>query len=460
MLKGPEGFKVCYALRLEFSTTNNVAEYEALINGMMITVEVGATDLEVNSNSQLVIGQITRAYQAKDPTMQRYLAKVKAIEAELRGREIAIRYQRIPQEENEEADLLSRLSKEELEQLPDERERYNEVGEGRNWMTPYLDYLEKGKLPEDKAEAKKIAARAANYQAIRGTLYRRGKSSPWLRCVSPEEAIRVMEEIHQGVCGAHEGAGTLANKIFRQGYYWPTVKKEAEEFVRRYDKKFVVVAVEYFSKWPEAEAIPTITARKMIDFVWGNIICRFGIPRVLISDNGRQFDCKTFKEFTVNMGIWHKFSSVAHPQTNGQTKVTNRAILQGLKKRLDGAKENWADELNSILESTNDDKLRSNLDALEEVREEAQVRTAAYQHRAARYYNQRVRERSLKVGDLALRNLEATGKRAAVGKLAPTWEGPFRITKVVKPGVYRIEDLQGNPEPHAWNIQHLKRYFL
>ncbi|XP_043809781.1 uncharacterized protein LOC122723091 [Manihot esculenta] len=71
-------------------------------------------------------------------------------------------------------------------------------------------------------------------------------------------------------------------------------------------------------------------------------------------------------------------------------------------------------------ENTNDDKLRSNLDALEEVREEAHIRTAVYEQRAARYYNQRLRERCLKIGDLALRNLEATGKRAAVGKLAPT----------------------------------------
>ncbi|XP_043804435.1 uncharacterized protein LOC122721306 [Manihot esculenta] len=465
MLKGPEGFKVCYALRLEFRASNNAAEYEALINGMLVAME------------------ITGAYQARDPTMQNYLAKVKAIEAELKSRGIAVRYQRIPQEENEEADLLSRLSKEELKQLPDEvyiqhisipafdkTTTVMQVEQGQSWMTPYLEYLEKGKLPEDKDEAKKIAARAANYQAVRGTLYRRGKSTPWLRCVGLDKAVKVLEEIHWGMCGAHQGAGTLGNKIFRQGYYWPTVKKKAEEFVRRCDicqrfanainvpatlqssisspwlfsqwgidilgpfpkttrqKKFVVVVVEYFSKWPEAEAIPIITARKMIDFVWGNIICRFGIPRILISDNGRQFDCRTFKEFTTNMGIWHKFSSVAHPQTNGQTEVTNRAILQGLKKRMDGAKENWADELNSILwalrttprtstketpfalafgtkavvpielqvpthrvqfnsESTNDDKLRSNLDTLEEVREEAQVHTTAYQQRAARYYN-------------------------------------------------------------------------
>ncbi|XP_043807330.1 uncharacterized protein LOC122721973 [Manihot esculenta] len=354
MLKGPEGFKVCYALRLEFSASNNIAEYETLINGMLIAMEIGATDLEINK---------------------------------LGEQGVNVKYQRIPREENEELDMLSRLSEEELEQLPnevsiqhinipafDKMDAIMQVEEGQSWMTPYLEYLEKGKLPEDKAEAKKIVAQDPNYQAIRGTLYRRGKSSSWLRCIGPEEATRVMEEIHQGICGAHEGVGTLANKIFRQGYYWPTVKKKTEEFVRRCDvcqryanainipatpqfsisslwpfsqwgidilgpfpkttgqKKFIIVAVEYFSKWPETKAVPTIISRKMIDFIWGNIIYRFWIPRVLISDNAKQFDCKTFKEFTKNMGIWHKFSSVAHPQTNGQIEVTNRAILQGLKK--------------------------------------------------------------------------------------------------------------------------------
>ncbi|XP_043811565.1 uncharacterized protein LOC122723477 [Manihot esculenta] len=176
MLKGPEGFKVCYALRLEFKASNNVAEYEALINGMIIAMEVGVTDLEINSDSQLVINQITGAYQARDQIMQNYLAKVKAIEAELVEQGIMVRYQRIPREDNEEADLLSQLSKEELEQLPDEvyiqhistpafdkTATVMQVEQGQSWMIPYLEYLEKGKLPEDKDEAKKIAARAANY---------------------------------------------------------------------------------------------------------------------------------------------------------------------------------------------------------------------------------------------------------------------------------------------------------
>ncbi|XP_043812363.1 uncharacterized protein LOC122723635 [Manihot esculenta] len=105
MLKGPEEFKVCYALRLEFKASNNVAENEALINGMLVAMEVGATDLEVNSDSQLVINQVTGAYQARDPTMWNYLTEVKAIEAELRSKGVAIKFQRIPREENEEADV-------------------------------------------------------------------------------------------------------------------------------------------------------------------------------------------------------------------------------------------------------------------------------------------------------------------------------------------------------------------
>ncbi|XP_043812734.1 uncharacterized protein LOC122723698 [Manihot esculenta] len=172
ILKGPEGFKICYALQLEFNAFNNVVEYEALINGMLIA---------------------TKGIPSKRSHHQKYQKKVKAIKAKLSEQGVKVRYQRIPREENEEADLLSHLSKEELEQLPDEvyiqhinTPAYEkpamvmEIREGENWMTPYLEYLEKGKLPEDKAEARKIAARAANYQAVRGILYRREKSSPWL----------------------------------------------------------------------------------------------------------------------------------------------------------------------------------------------------------------------------------------------------------------------------------------
>lgn len=89
-MKGPEGFRVYYALGLEFVASNNMAEYKALINGTLIASKVGATNIKINSDSQLVINQIIGAYQARDPVMQKHLAKVRAVEAELGEKGIVV----------------------------------------------------------------------------------------------------------------------------------------------------------------------------------------------------------------------------------------------------------------------------------------------------------------------------------------------------------------------------------
>ena len=91
--------------------------------------------------------------------------------------------------------------------------------------------------------------------------------------------------------------------------------------------KFLVVAIDYFTKWVEAEPVATITGQKMLQFVWRNIVCRFGIPGILISDNGKQFASNPFREWCEELKIKQNFTSVAHPQANGQTEVTNRTIL-------------------------------------------------------------------------------------------------------------------------------------
>ncbi|KAK2997629.1 hypothetical protein RJ639_025207 [Escallonia herrerae] len=112
---------------------------------------------------------------------------------------------------------------------------------------------------------------------------------------------------------------------------------------------FVIVAIDYFTKWAEVEALATITEKKCEDFFWRAIVCRFGIPRVLVTDNGKQFDNPTFRTFCTNLVIEQRFTFVAHPQTNGQIEVTNRTLLQGIKKKLDGAKGLWVEELPKIL---------------------------------------------------------------------------------------------------------------
>ena len=97
--------------------------------------------------------------------------------------------------------------------------------------------------------------------------------------------------------------------------------------------KLLLVTIDYFTKWVEAEALAMITEAKVQNFVWKYIVCRFGIPRTIISDNGRQFDSRAFRSFCSNLGIKNKYSSPGHPQANDQTEVTKRSLLRLIKSR-------------------------------------------------------------------------------------------------------------------------------
>ena len=90
----------------------------------------------------------------------------------------------------------------------------------------------------------------------------------------------------------------------------------------------------------EVEVVPTIIEARIQHFFWNEVICRFDIPHTLITDNRKQFDNDKFKNFYYELGIKLRFTSVVHPQTNEQTEVTNRIIMQELKKRLDEKKGN------------------------------------------------------------------------------------------------------------------------
>ena len=113
--------------------------------------------------------------------------------------------------------------------------------------------------------------------------------------------------------------------------------------------KFLVVGIDYFTKWVEAEALSTITKKNIRSFVWRNIISRYGIPRVLVFDNSKQFDNSAFRDFRSELGIKNHYSSPAHPQANRQVEVTNRSLLKIIKTWLERAKGIWSDKLPSVL---------------------------------------------------------------------------------------------------------------
>ena len=248
--------------------------------------------------------------------------------------------------------------------------------------------------------------------------------------------------------------------------------------------KFLLVAIDNFTKWVEVEALTTITEAKVQGFVWKNIICRFDILRTIISDNDRQFDDQAFKSFCLGLRIKNHFSSLGHPQANGQTEMTNRTLLKAIKVRLEGAKGAWHKELPSILwaygtmtrtpkgetlfnltygmevvilvevgvtiikgeffnEETNNEQLRTNLDCLDKIRDDASRRMARYQQKMSSYYNQRVKLRRFNIRDLLLRKVMPATKNPAHGKLGPTWEGPYKVTHYSRQGSYQLESLDG-----------------
>jgi len=208
--------------------------------------------------------------------------------------------------------------------------------------------------------------------------------------------------------------------------------------------KYLVVAIEYFMKWIEAEPVAQITTYKIQHFMWKNIVCRFGVPKRLVSDNCTQFASQQLgKQFT-EVRIKQVFASVEHPQTNGQVESANRVLLRGLKRRLEKEKGTWAEEVprfvwayhttpqsttretpfscvygsdamipveiqensphfqNFVAEESNKE-IKVNLDLLDEVKEEARIKVEALKRRVENKYSSKLRPRQFRVVDLVMR---------------------------------------------------------
>ena len=243
ILTSLEGIDVEYALRFGFQASNSEADYEAVIAGLNLAHSMEVDQLEVCSESQLVVKQIEDSYEAKGEKMILYLKKVR----ELLRKFVRVKIRHIPRAENSRADALTKLataSQEDLNRLtPVEHlsepsidlndEEISPVMSEPTWMDPIWDYLLERLLPNDPNEASKLRSRSARFTIHRGTLYKRGFFTPILKCIAREDANYVLREVHEGVCGNLIGARALAGKVMRQGYYWPTMFRDATELVRK-----------------------------------------------------------------------------------------------------------------------------------------------------------------------------------------------------------------------------------
>ncbi|XP_074378164.1 uncharacterized protein LOC141719685 [Apium graveolens] len=225
----PKVHKIRCATHLAFHATNNDAEYEALINGLKLALEMKVENLNVFSDSMIVVYQINGGYQAKGPRTELYLKCSQRIIASFNK----VRLKLIPCEKNEGADELAKLgSRREatlLEVVPLDIQRQpsvpeHEVGSlsddlGSTWMTPILAYIKEGSLLDEKNESRRIRYKATRYVIYDGILYRRGFGVPLLKCIDGDECNYILREVHEGIRGNHSRGSSLAQKILRQGYY-------------------------------------------------------------------------------------------------------------------------------------------------------------------------------------------------------------------------------------------------
>ncbi|VFQ63990.1 unnamed protein product [Cuscuta campestris] len=535
----PEKFRIYYAIRFQFRVSNNEAEYEALINGLKILSKMGVSRVQVYSDSRLVVGQITGEFGAKEERMKRY----RDLTLEMLGR-FEFKLEHIPRAQNAEADVLSKLSAESpeyisklaiVEELATPSLNRSEViwvsADPPEWLDRLAKYIEDGEAPEDPQEARPLRMRAPTYQVQDGVLYKQSYNGVLLRCLRAAEAKALMEEIHEGVCAAHQGPYSISRRAIIQGYFWPTMRKDCEEYVHKCptcqqfqnipgrpatnytpvssvipfsrwgidivgalpkevgQARWIVVAIDYFTKWVEAEPLAGITGRQMIDFVGTNILCRFGVPRQIISNNGTQFEEAEFQEFLKTWGIQHTKVSVAYPQANRQVENINRTIIDGIKKKLLSEGSKWVDELPRILwtyrtaprratgdtpfglaydfearapaevviptrremeysPEVNEQNQAVELNFVEERRDEARIRAENYRRQVKSYFDSKVKPRAFQVGDYVLRKREKSQPTKG-GKLAKKYEGPYTIKAVVRPGLAP----ETNREAPEWGLR-------
>ncbi|XP_059638670.1 uncharacterized protein LOC132280937 [Cornus florida] len=247
-LQTPKRTSLSQALRLEFRATNNETEYEVLLNGLKLAKELRVSNLTAFSDSQLIVRQVNGEYETKDKMMEAYRS---AVLRATKGFE-KIEFIRLLREHNDEADRLACsasssgetlarvipigiLSQPSIfeEPIGSDPWQVNLIPYESSWIDPIITYIRDGSLPEQREEARKVKLNAAKYAIVHNQLYRRSFSGPYLKCVTPAEARQILRAIHKGVCGNHSGGRSLAHKAMIQGYFWPNMSRDAEEFTRR-----------------------------------------------------------------------------------------------------------------------------------------------------------------------------------------------------------------------------------
>ncbi|WKA03771.1 hypothetical protein VitviT2T_021860 [Vitis vinifera] len=362
LLISPHGDHIPRSIRLAFSdrhpTTNNIVEYEACILGLETALELGIRQREVFGDSNL--NQFADALAT--------LASMINIPADATVRHLLIESRSAP------AYCCLIDDAEPDDGLP----WYHDI-----YRFLRLDMYPKATTAKDRRALRQLAAR---FVICGETLYRRSADGMLLLCLDRASTDRVMREVHAGVCGPHMGGHTLARKIMRTSYFWLTMETDCCQFVQRCPEcqihgdlihvppselyaltspwpfsvwgidiigkispksssgyEFILVAIDYFTKWVEAALYARLTSAGVASFIRSHIIYRYGVPHELISNRGVHFRAEV-DALVHRYGIRHHRWSAYRPQTNGVVEATNKNIKRILRRMVETSRD-WSEKL-------------------------------------------------------------------------------------------------------------------
>ncbi|XP_019455093.1 PREDICTED: uncharacterized protein K02A2.6-like [Lupinus angustifolius] len=319
VLVSPIGKFLPFTARLCFDCTNNVAEYEASILGLKAAIDSKAKALEVFGDSALIRDNTEPAY-------------CNIVEEEL---------------------------------------------DGKPWYHDIREYLRNQAYPPNASENDKRTLRrlATNFLLSGNVVYKRNHDMLFLRCLEAKEAQKMVEEMHEGTFGTHANGHVMAKKIMRTGYFWLTMETNCCNHVKKCHKsqiyadninappnplnvltspwpfsmwgmdvigpiepkassghRFILVAIDYFTKWVEANSYASVTRKVVLRFIKRDLVCRYGLPDKIITDNATNLNNKMMTEMREKFKIKHHTSSPYRPKMNGAVEAANKNIKKIVQK--------------------------------------------------------------------------------------------------------------------------------